>query len=163
MGTKTSQLQIRVSLDQKDALKRLAAEAGQSVSEYVLATALPSAGVEFDQRIRAVRGARLSPKALSDLALYLSDLSVAEFEVATSSPDLTDLSALLRNYVAAAVEQEAGRRGVDPPSWTEGVEAMAEPSFAWRLPSLQPHLMRVTPLAYKRRNVFVASLHDQRR
>ena len=63
----------------------------------------------------------------------------------------------------AEVEQEAGRRGVDPPAWTGGVEAMADPSFAWRLPSLQPHLMRVSPLAYKRRNVFVASLRDQRR
>jgi hypothetical protein len=163
MGAKTSQLQIRVSPGQMDTLKRLAAEAGQSVSEYVIAAVLPSAGLEFDLRIHAVRGTGLTPNRLSDLELYLSELSDAEFGAATASSDLTDLSPLLCNYVAAAVEQEAGRRGVDPPAWTGGVEAMADPSFAWRLPSLQPHLMRVSPLAYKRRNVFVASLRDQRR
>jgi len=163
MGTKTSQLQIRVSPDQKEALKRMSAEAGLSVSQYVLATVLPSAGVEFGLRIEGLRGTGLSPNALSDLALYLSGLSATEFEVATADPELAGLSSLLRNYVAAAVEQEAGRKGVDPPAWTATIEPLPEPSFAWRLPSLQPHLMRVTQLAFKRRNVFVAALHDERR
>jgi len=163
MGTKTSQLQIRVSPDQKESLKRLAAEADQSVSEYVLATVLPSAGLEFEAHIDGLRGTGLSPKALSDLVLYLSDLSVTGFAAATAAPDLSELSVLLQNYVAAAVEQEAGHKGVDPPTWTHAVEPLPEPAFAWRLPSLQPHLMRVTPLAFKRRNVFVAALHDKRR
>jgi uncharacterized protein (DUF1778 family) len=163
MSAKTSQLQIRVTPDQKDSLKRLAAEAGLSVSEYVLATVLPSAGLEFESRIENLKGTGLSPKALSDLMLYLSDLSVTGFAAATAGPDLSGLSLLFRNYLAAAVEQEAGRKGVDPPAWTHTVDPLPEPAFAWRLPSLQPHLMRVTPLAFKRRNVFVAALHDMRR
>ena len=47
MQTKTSQLQIRVSPEEKSALKRLAASAGQSVSSYVLSRVLPSAELEF--------------------------------------------------------------------------------------------------------------------
>jgi hypothetical protein len=156
MSSKTSQLQIRVSPEQKEALKRLAASAGRSVSSYVLATVLPPTHLEFGQQVRAVRGASDRRKALSDFSLYLSRISQADFASAIREVDLDGLSLLLQNYVAAMVEDEARARGSVEPAWSEDVEAPSHPHFAWDLRSLRPHLLRVTPAALKRRNVYAA-------
>lgn len=163
MGNKTSQLQIRVSPEQKVALKRLASEAGVSVSAYVLSVVLPSTQEEFQAQVRALASSIDRSKALSDLTLFLSGLSPAEFPTAVADLDLSKLSLTLQNYVAAAVEQEAQRKQLDPPGWVASVPAPDQPNFAWDLPSLRPHLMRVTPLTFKRRNVFVAVVGDVRR
>jgi len=163
MGTKSSQLQIRVSPEQKVALKRLAADAGLSVSAYVLATLLPSQRLEFNRRAAMLSGAEDHAKAWSDLQLWLSSLTSAEFSDAVVSAELDGLPALMRNLVAAAVEQEAQRKGVGCPAWTQRVDPLERPHFAWALRSLRPHLMRVTPLVFKRRNVFVAAPGDTRR
>jgi len=77
--------------------------------------------------------------------------------------ELENLPRLLQNYVAAAVEQAAVEKSVMSPTWVDAVEPPARPNFAWDLPSLRPHLMRVTPLAFKRRNVFIALVGDARR
>ena len=163
MGTKSSQLQIRVSLEQKVALKRLAADAGLSVSAYVLSTLLPSQRLEFNRRAVMLAGADDHAKAWSDLQLWLSRLTSEEFLEAVASADLEGLPPLAQNLVAAAVEQEAHRKGVGSPAWTGRVDPLERPHFAWSLRSLRPHLMRVTPLVFKRRNVFLAASGDARR
>ena len=163
MSTKTSQLQIRVSPEQKAALKRLASDAELTVSAYVLSVVLPSAQREFATFVKGLRRGSNRSKALSDLMLFLAALSREEFPATVADVELANLPRLLQNYVAAAVEQEAMRKGVAPPSWVDVVEPPSRPNFAWDLPSLRPHLMRVTPLAFKRRNVFIAAVGDARR
>lgn len=156
MSTKTSQLQIRVSPEQKSALRRLAADAGQSISAYVMATVLPPTHLEFGQKVRAVRGAADRVNALSDFAVYLSHLLRSEFSGTVREVDLDGFPDLLKNYVAALVEDEARTRGLTEPTWTHGVESPARPHFAWDLRSLRPHLLRLTPASLKRRNVYAA-------
>lgn len=154
MSTKTSQLQIRISPEQKVALKRLAADAGKSVSAYVLATVLPATDLEFAHKVRAVRSSGDRPKSLSDLYLYLSGLVGADFAATVRDVDLDGFPGLLQNLVAGLVEDEARTRGVAAPSWAESVDGPARPHFAWDLRSLRPHLLRLTPAVYKRRNVY---------
>lgn len=156
MSAKTSQLQIRVSPEQKSSLRRLAADAGQSISAYVLATVLPPTHQEFGQRVRAVRGATDRRKGLSDLAFYLSQLGDSEFSGTVREIDLDGFPPLLQNHVAAMVEDEARTRGASEPSWTHAVDSPPRPHFAWDLRSLRPHLLRVTPAAFKRRNIYTA-------
>lgn len=156
MSSKTSQLQVRVSPGQKASLKRLAEAAGLSVSAYVLSVVLPPTQLEFSERARALRGARNHANALSDLMLFLSGLSVEEFPEAVDGADLDDLPLLLQNYAAATVEQEAARKGLKTPRWAAAVPQVDRPHFSSDLRSLRPYLMRVTPPAFKRRNVFVA-------
>lgn len=163
MGTKTSQLQIRVSPDEKAMLKRLAAEAGLSVSAYVLATVLPSIQVEFNRRIAALRGSGDHAGVLAELHLFLSELTPEVLAVAVADANVGELPILLRNYVAATVEQACHGRAILPPAWVHGVPPLQRPDFAWDMRSLRPHLMRVTPLVFKRRNVFIAALGDARR
>jgi uncharacterized protein (DUF1778 family) len=162
MVRKSSQLQIRVSPDQKAVLKRLAADQGVSVSAYVLSRALPAHQDELDQRVRRLESATHRHNHLSDLILYLSTLPVDDFDRVVAAADFSTLPVLLQNYAAAAVEQEASRRGASAPAWTREIEQPFRPHFAWDLRSLRPHLMRVSPPAFKRRNLFVPSPLDRR-
>jgi hypothetical protein len=163
MSSKTSQLQIRVSPEQKRALKLLAERAGLSTSAYVLSIALPGGSPEFTRRVQALSAGRDRPNALSDLGFYLAAIPPETFLRAISEVDFGKLSPLLRNYAAAAVEQECARRRAPIPSWATDVEPPARPHFAWELRSLRPHLTRVSPPAFKRRNLFVPSPQDERR
>ena len=160
---KTSQLQIRISPSQKDVLKSLAADAGVSVSEYVLSKALPSHRLHFQERVDALRGDGPRTTALEGLTTYLKSLSDHDFRDATGGDGPNHLPVLLQNYVAAVVEQEADRRRLPAPEWTLSVPPLPSPHFAWDLRSLRPHLMRVTPAAFKKRRIFVAAPGDPRR
>lgn len=162
MSAKTSQLQIRVSPAEKAALKRLAAEAELSLSAYVLAAALPSSRRELEHRIDAFMSAPDRTEALADLVGFLRGLAPAEYSGLVADARLGEVPDLLKNYVAAAVEQEARRKGLEPPEWTKRVEILARPHFAPDLRGLRPHLMRTTSPAFKRRRAFIVVRGDER-
>lgn len=152
---KTSQLQIRVSPEQKRTLKRLAAAAGMSVSRYVLTTVLPTTREEFTRRALALAERPDRAGGLGELKAFLAGLPADELAGSVSAIDLEGLSPALRNHLAAAVEHAAWLRGQPAPAWTREVEPLDLPQFQWDLPSLRPHLMRVTPVTFKRRNTYL--------
>ena len=162
MGTRTGQLQIRVTPSEKATLRRLAAAEGLSLSAFVLARALPDSHEHVNGMVRALGGEAGSHKAMSDLWLYLDQLAPGEFEDVAAAIDVSELTQLQANCAAGAVEGEAWRRDVPHPAWTEGVEPLRRPHFGLDLPSLRPHLMRVSPAPLKRRNVYVALPGDPR-
>ena len=156
MAGKSEQIQIRVTLREKAALKRLARRAGESLSSYVLSRALPAAPqARFDRILEALRKDEDRGFALAELNDLLSGLAGVELEETLRYADLGGLSAEARNYVAAMVEQAAYREGVQAPAWTRRVAPLDEPLFAAPLRSLRPYLLRVAPVAFKRRNIFV--------
>ena len=157
MSAKTSQLQIRVSPQQKEALKRLARRAQLSVSEYVLARALPSSRLAFESGVAAVRSGEPKRIAVSSLLDVLAALPGAEFASTVAQIDMTATPEVPRNWVAACVEQEAAGRGSLPPSWASSTSPPEQPQFAGTLRSLRPYLMSVTPVAFKRRNLFLSA------
>ena len=100
----------------------------------------------------------LSPDAryvLAALNDFLTSISASELEEAAATADVTELSPFLANYVAAMVEQAAHLKGVAVPSWTAGVEPLVEPWFAAPLESLRLHLLRSSPVPFRRRNLFI--------
>jgi hypothetical protein len=157
MPAKTRQLQIRVSPREKASLERLARRAGQSVSSYVLARALPPERLRFAEILRALREEDQHPFALSELNDFLARLTPIEFQDAVGDVELEGLAPRVGNYVAAMVEHAASRIDVDPPSWTADVDPLEEPWFPVGFPRLRSYLLRVAPVAFKRRNIFVDS------
>ncbi len=71
--------------------------------------------------------------------------------------DLARLSPYLRNYVAAMVELAAQQQDVRPPAWVRDVEPLETPHFATPLAGLRLHLLRMAPVPFKRRNIFIDS------
>jgi uncharacterized protein (DUF1778 family) len=162
MSTKSSQLQIRISPEEKTRLKALAKRSGLDVSHYVLEKVFPVQGIRFQEILNALRdddSHRFGLAALNDL---LSDLSAADFSAAVESADLARLSPFVSNYICALVEQAAQRHDLPPPLWTHAVDPLSTPYFAAPLASLRPHLLRASPVPFRRRQLFVdSSLGDR--
>lgn len=154
MSRKTSQLQIRISPDQKATLKRLAAEAGVNVSQYVLRTVLPSTEAEMARHAEALGPRSGRGRAFADLRKYLSDLPLERFTEAAQAFSSDDWPTVIRHHVAAAVEECAARHAARAPRWTRELAPLDRPHFSWEARSLRPHLMRITPVFLKRRDVF---------
>lgn len=155
MGARSSQLQIRVTPAEKAALKGLADAAGQSVSSYVLSRVLPSdeqiISHLYEQLIESDADHR---RILTRLQAALARLSGAELRERVPPPDPEGLGAVLLNSVAALVETAAHEQAVEPPAWVATVARLPKPHFGWPLVSLRPHQLRVTPVPFKRRNLF---------
>ncbi|HKK08128.1 MAG TPA: hypothetical protein VKA44_04525 [Gemmatimonadota bacterium] len=167
MNAKTSHLQIRVTPAQKGAIRRLAREAGVDLSAYVLKRALPPAHGRFDEFLHGIGAAddRERSYVLAELNDFLEAVSGPELADAVTRPDpavLEGLSDYERNYVAAMVELACARKDVDPPTWTADVRPLERPRFGTELTSLRPYLLHVSPVPFKRRNIFIdASIGDR--
>lgn len=157
MSVKSEQLQIRLTTQQKSALKRLARRAGQDVSNYVLGRVLPPAQLRFEDILRNLTNSDDPRYALAELNDVLSDLSGSELADAVVGvpSELYALTPYLQNYVAAMVEQACYIRRVEPPAWVRQIAPLREPHFAAPLRSLRLYLLRVAPVPFKRRNIFI--------
>lgn len=162
MPKRSTQLQIRLTPEQKETLRRLSRQAGQDMSAYVLSRALPDARLRFERLLDELRDAESPRFALAELNDLLSDLAPGELQRAVEQVDVDGLSPYRANYVAAMVELAAHRAEVSPPAWVRGVEPLDSPRFATSLASLRPLLLHTAPVPFKRRNIFVdSSLGDR--
>jgi hypothetical protein len=157
MTGRSSQLQIRVTPEQKQALRRLSSRAGQDMSTYVLSRALPDAGSRFAALLDALRDDEQPGFVLAELNDLLSGLASGALRRAVEHAELAGLTPYLLNYVAAMVELTAHRLDVPPPAWVRDVEPLDTPHFATSLEGLRLHLLRAAPVPFKRRNIFIDS------
>ncbi len=162
MAIRSAHLQIRVTPREKATLKRLARAAGRDLSGYVLARALPSSRLDFEEILRSLGEEGNQRFALAELNDFLTALAPVEFSDAVGHADVAGLSDFLGNYVAAMVEQAAHLKGVPPPPWVGRVAPLEVPHFATNLKSLRWPLLSACPVPFKRRNIFVdASVGDR--
>lgn len=155
--SRTEQLQIRVTATEKAALKRLARQAGQGVSAYVLSRALPRVRLRFEALVRSIADEDERRFALAELNDMLAGLTRAELLDAINDAQGQDLTPYWQNYVAAMVEQAAQQKGVMPPRWLSAIEPLTEPHFVAPMARLRLHLLRAAPVPFRRRNIFVDS------
>lgn len=164
MSGKTKQIQIRVSPAEKTAIERLAASAGLDVSAYLRTRALPAHRQRFDELVDGLADADQSdrPYVLAELNDLLAGLTSTELSEAVREAEVGALPPYEQNYVAAMVEQACARRGVARPEWTSAVPPLERPRFVVELESLRPHLLRASPVPFKRRNIFIdATIGDR--
>jgi len=161
-ASKLSQLQIRVSEDEKSAIRAAAERAGMDMSAYVLSRVLSMPEREFQESIAALTGPQAPSFALAEINSRLSRLTAAELREATRSAPAVELSAFLASYVAAMVETACERRGLRVPAWVRSIPPLASPAFGSTLQSLRLYLLTHSPAAFRRRNIFIdASLGDR--
>jgi uncharacterized protein (DUF1778 family) len=155
MGAKSQYLQIRVTPREKAMLQRRAAAAGQDVSRYVLTRVLPAVQERFAELLALLATEADHRYVLAELNDLLSPLAPGELRDAVTGAELERLSPFLQNYVAAMVEQACYRRGIPAPAWTTRIAALETPYFVTPLKGLRLHLLRSSPVPFKRRNLFV--------
>ena len=162
LRSKLSQLQIRVSEEEKAAIRAAAERAGMDMSSYVLGRVLSIPGKEFQKILEALAAGSPSSFALADLNSLLSKLAPTELASAIAVRPAVELSAFLANYVAAMVESACAKHGISVPAWTRKVAPLDEPVFGSSLKQLRLHLLTRAPAAFRRRNIFIdSSLGDR--
>jgi hypothetical protein len=155
MGQRSEFLQIRVTPAEKAAIRRLARQAAMDVSAFVLSRALPTPKLRFQALVRELAGGENRSFVFAELNDLLSVLAGPAFEDAVAHADVAAIVHEDANYLAAMVEHAAHRKGVAPPPWTRDVDAPDEPWFATDLQSLRAWLLSHSPVAFKKRNLFV--------
>jgi len=161
-STKTAQLQLRVSAEEKSAIRRAARRARMDMSAYVLSRVLPASPASFQQAVAALDGPGDPSFALAELDSLLSTLMAPELRAATGAAPEVTLTPFLANYVAAMVETACERRAIPAPAWIGSIEPLAEPAFGSSLDSLRLYLLTHAPAPFRRRNIFIdASLGEQ--
>jgi hypothetical protein len=127
MGRRDSYLQVRISSTEKAELERRARRAGQDVSTYVRSRVLPATRDRVQALIdRLPRDPDNRRYALAELNDVLAELPPAHLRSAVDELDVTRLTVLLQNYVAAMVEQATHTRGLRAPAWTAEVPPLLE-------------------------------------
>jgi hypothetical protein len=154
---KSAQLQIRVSPSQKAAVRRHAKRAGMSMSDWVLSRVIPPVRETFQSLLKDLSTAEKRGYVLAELNELLTQLSTGEFKLAVWEPPRVQLDPYWRNYVAAMIEQAAASKNTEAPPWTENVQPLEEPTFGSSLKNLRLHLLTHSPVAFRRRNIFIDS------
>jgi hypothetical protein len=162
MAAKTEQLQIRISAEQKRALKRRAKEAGVDISSWVLGQVLPAEADRFQALAARVADPTGRRYALAELEDWLRGLPAGAFGRAVEWAPRAALDGVWLNYVAGAIELAAAARGVPAPRWVSEVAIPGAPLFGSGLAAVRLHLLSRGPVALRRRNVFVDASIDQR-
>lgn len=161
-SSKLSQLQVRVSKEEKAAIRRAARLAGMDMSAYVLSRVLPPPAVGFQRTVAALNGPDKPSFALAQINSFLSGLSAPELRRAVAAAPEVTLPPFLANYVAAMIEAVCGMHSLPIPPWTEKVAPLAEPAFGSTLPSLRLYLLTHSPAPFRRRNIFIDSSIGER-
>lgn len=161
--SKTHQLQIRISAEDKALLRARAEIAGMDVSKWVLQQVLPSVEREFQALCREL-AARPDARSFTfaEIQDWLAPLTRGEFVRAVRYAPEARLRPFEANYLAATVEHAAATKRVDPPRWTVAVQALDTPWFASSLKSLRLYLLTHSPPPFRRRNLFIDSGVGQR-
>jgi uncharacterized protein (DUF1778 family) len=152
---KTSQVQIRVSADEKIAMQRAAARAGLDLSAYVLAQVLSVPAAEFRDCVTACIDSASPRFALAELNSLLAALTAPELRDAVAVPPPPGLTPFLANYIAAMVEYVCSKRAIAAPSWTRATAPLPDPVFGSELQSLRLHLLTHSPPPFRTRNIFI--------
>jgi hypothetical protein len=162
VNSKRSQLQIRVSDEEKAAIRRAARRAGLDMSTYVLSRVLSIPRRQFEDAVRALSGPGRASFALADINSLLSKFTAAELRDAVEAAPEAELSAFLANYLSAMIETACAKRAVPVPAWVQKVPPLDEPAFGSALESLRMHLLTHSPASFRRRNIFIdSSLGDR--
>lgn len=159
---KTEYLQIRVTPSEKAAITRAAERAKLDTSEYVLSKALSPKQFEFQNITHDLSTSSQTSYSFATLNDFLSRLSREEFSLALASKPEAELTHENANYLAAMVELSAQQKKMPAPTWTQEIPPLTAPVFGTELKKLRMHLLLFSPLAFRRRNIFIdASVGDR--
>lgn len=159
---KSSQLQIRVTDEEKSYIERAAKGAGLSMSAWIMAKLLPPQELKFEHLLDALCADDHNKFAYAELNELLISLSPSAFLDICGNEPTRRLSPYALNYLAAMIELAAVQNGVPPPKWTARIPPLSMPYFGAPLMSLRLYLLTHSPAAFRRRNIFIdATLGDR--
>ncbi|VAX07165.1 hypothetical protein MNBD_GAMMA26-1441 [hydrothermal vent metagenome] len=159
---KTAQLQIRVSPQEKEAIRLAAHREDSDISSYVLRRLFTPRCEEFRCLVEGLSETADGSYAYAAINDFLSSLGRDEFSLVVAQVPSIQLNEDDWNYLAAMVEHAAHQKQLSAPAWTKNIAPVLMPVFATQLVNLRLALLLNAPPAFRRRNIFVdASIGDR--
>ncbi len=152
---KCEQLQLRVTPEEKSAIKQAAEAAGLSMSSWVLSNVLPARSLQFQSLVAELVGSSEKSFVFAELLEMLGGLTASQYHEAVSEAPRALLDPYWAGYLASTIEYTAERLHTHPPSWTRDVPPLEEPAFGSSLKSVRLHLLTHSPPAFSQRNIFI--------
>lgn len=150
-------LQIRLTALEKEVIGQQAHSVGLDVSTWVKQQLFPRHKKIYIELINSMTTLHESKQSLAALNDLLHDLSKDEFVETLTELPKRFIATVLGNYIASMIDFAANQKNIFPPSWTEHYKGTEEPFFSTDLKSLRLHLLRMSPAAFKKRNIFIDS------
>ncbi|MBI2027672.1 MAG: hypothetical protein HYS98_07735 [Deltaproteobacteria bacterium] len=162
--TRNEYLQIRLSHEDKEQIRKQAHACGKSISEWIRNRLIPEKVLIFHAIIQQLSHAREEEKKFiyANMHDFLRDLKKGELEDVLCAPAEMRLDSITLNLIAAMVETRAKQLKVRVPSWICEIKPLARPYFVTPLESLRLHLLKNAPIEFKARNLFVDATLGER-
>lgn len=153
---KDTYLQIRLSKHEKELIVKAAGANGVNISKWIMQRIMIDKRSQF-QSICLKMSKDITNKSfyLSDLNDYLTNLSANEFLIALDTRPNVKLSISDWNIIVAMIDYAAYKKRAKSPDWLNDVEPLQHPLFATELTTVRQYLLITSPIAFRRRNIFV--------
>ena len=161
-ATRLLQLQIRVSPDEKVAIRRAAKYASMGMSKWILTHIFPTGAQRFHQLLAQLKCDKNKCYSLSELHDLFHTEAPKEFEQMVENPPGVLLLPYWENYVAAMIEYTANQKGTSPAAWVRKIKPLSRSAFGTHLMSLRLYLLTHSPPPFRYRNIFIDSTVGQR-
>jgi len=155
-------LQIRLSAEQKESIRNAAKEADTDMSSWILSKVANSRSVDFSKIVNKLNSEQQQTYVYAEINDLLAKCNSTSFSTTVMANPTDGLDAFQANYVAAMVEHCAQKMGELAPAWCNSVSQLQFPHFGSDLKSLKLHLLLNSPLAFRRRNIFIDSSVGER-
>lgn len=156
-NSKTSQLQIRISPQEKELVIKAAKREGFDVSTWVLKKLLNANQEFFFGLVKKLSSEKDPRYLLSELNNFINNLSPKESELVFKTKPEGKLSAYLSNYLAAMIEHAAIKKNFSIPKWTQEIKALKVAHFETTLETLRLYLLINSPVSFRKRGIFLDS------
>ena len=156
---KSEQLQIRVSKQEKAAIRGKAKSANQDMSEWILSQIFPDTSKTFQKLLDELKVKKKQERSyvLAAINDFLAELSPGELTRAVSDVESAKLGDFELSYVSAMVEYICNIKGVQVPDWALNSPCLTAPYFGSDIQSLRLHLLSNSPAPFRKRNIFIDS------
>jgi len=154
-SVKTTQLQIRVTPEEKTTIQQAARQLNMDMSTYVLEKVLPYRSRVFQELLNELVVSDEPRFVLSEINTLLSRLNSTELKSVVSITLPPGLSNYLSNYLAAMLEYVCNQHQILPPEWVKMIKPLEQPVFGSKLKNLRLYLLTHSPPPFRRRNIFI--------
>ena len=153
--TKISQLQIRVTQEEKQAIQLAAKKVNMGMSEFVLDKVFSQDQSRFQKLMKQLKASKEKTYILAEIHDLFMKVTTSEFEQMIRMPPIVRLSPYWENYIAAMIEHTAHQKEVTTPAWLHEIEPLDHPHFGSDLKSLRLYLLTHSPSSFRNRNIFI--------
>lgn len=150
-------LQIRLSSIQKELIRSAAKSANTDMSSWIMSKVINNQSDEFLNIVRKLISNQKQSYIYAEIHDYLMKCDSKDFSKSVEAGPTGMLDKFQLNYVAAMVEHRAKQLQAIIPQWCEEIPILETPFFGSSLKSLKLYLLLNSPLAFRRRKIFIDS------